>query len=263
VTSDDLDSLEAQMQSAGGIPPAGHGSASASALDLALENRPHDLQVKIMRVVSARGLDENDPALDLFNAASISADSAAVISEAAREVREGVGKIQSQIFSGALKAGESIRVDLAKALDDKLAEGGTAIVRAIDGAGDRGAAKIQQGAADLLAKIDRGIEAKKQEGINAFARAAAEAAQEAARAAASRRFALSSSVIAVILIAATAAGGFASYEFLRLTNRLAPSPLVLNDRGQPICGDISLATGEKPVRVCEVTKPAAAIELSQ
>jgi hypothetical protein len=254
---DDLDSLEAQMQSAGGSPPAGQKSPPASALDLALENRPHDLQVKIMRVVSARGMDENDPALDLFNAASLSADSASVISEAAREVREGVGKIQGQIYQGALKAGESIKNDLSQALDAKLTEGGKAIVQAISIAGDRGAAKIKDGAADLLAKIDKGIEAKKQEGINLFAQAAAQAAADAAKAAASRRFALSSSVIAVILILSVGVGAFGSYEFLRLTNRLAPSPLVLNDMGKPVCGDISLATGEKPVRVCEVIERPA------
>jgi hypothetical protein len=261
----DIDDMEAQMSApnAPGETPVDlaeqqqRAQETETALDVALAGKPHDLQVRIMRVVSKRGLDDNDPSLDLFAAAGIAADAAASVEVAAKEVTAGVGKIQGQIFTGAIKAGESIRKDVVAGIDAKMTEGGQAIVAAIGIAAKAGSAAIADGSKDLIEKLDKAVEVKKKEGVSEFALAAAEAAVAAAGAASAAvrsearvKLRYSALFMALIFIGYAGLGWAANYEYLSLSNQIAPAPLVLNAQGKVNCGLINGKGGKE--RVCEI-----------
>lgn len=252
----DIEGIEAQMKVSAPILPGetpGDGAADRqeTALDIALEGKPHDLQLRVMRVVSRRGLDGNDPALDLFTAAGITADAAAATEAAAKEVSAGVGKIQGQIFAGAIKAGNSVKGDVVAGIEAKMNEGGQAIVAAIGIAADAGATKIRAGSLDLISKLDEAIETKKVEGVDAFAKAAADAASKAAKAASTRRFAWSIWGVASLFLVFAGIGWAANSEYLSLTHQITPAPMVINPAtGKVNCGKITTANGRE--EVCEI-----------
>ncbi len=244
----DIDDMEAAMGMKATTPNLpGETPAQETALDVALEGKPHDLQLRVMRVVSRRGLDDNDPALDLFTAAGITADAAAATEAAAKEVSAGVGKIQGQIFAGAVKAGNSVKNDVVAGIEAKMTEGGQAIVAAIGIAADAGSVKIKAGSLDLISKLDAAIEAKKGEGVDIFAKAAADAASKAAKAASTRRFAWSIWGVASLFLVFAGIGWEANSEYLSLTHQITPAPLVITPAGKPVCG--ILKNGE---RVCQI-----------
>ena len=255
----DIEDIEAQMKVSapilpGGTPGDGDADRQETALDIALEGKPHDLQLRVMRVVSKRGLDNNDPALDLFTAAGIAADAAAATEAAAKEVSAGVGKIQGQIFTGAVKAGDSVRKDMVEVIQ----KGGDALLEGIKVAAQAGSDKVAEGSKDLIAQLDQAVEAKKQEGVSAFARAAAEAAVSAANTASASvisenkiRLRRSAAWMAAIFLAYAGLGWTANNEYLSLTYQITPAPMVLNPKtGKPNCGKITTADGRE--EVCEI-----------
>ncbi|MBW9248897.1 MAG: hypothetical protein GJU72_07475 [Acidithiobacillus ferriphilus] len=248
----DIDDMEAAMgMKATTLNLPGETPAQETALDVALERKPHDLQLRVMRVVSRRGLDDNDPALDLFAAAGITADAAAATEAAAKEVAAGVGKIQAQIFAGAVKAGNSVKNDVVAGIEAKMNEGGKAVVAAIAIAASAGSTAIAAGSLDLIGKLDAAIEAKKVEGVDAFAKAAADAASKAAQAASTRRFAWSIWGVAVLFFVFISLGWAANSEYLSLTHQITPAPLVINPAtGKVNCGKITTKTGRE--EVCEI-----------
>ncbi|OCB03910.1 hypothetical protein BBC27_05810 [Acidithiobacillus ferrivorans] len=233
---DDLENMMVNGSASGATPKV---AASVSGLDVALEGKPHDLQTRILKIVAGRNLDQNDPAVDLFAAAGISADAAAATGAAALEVKESVGKIQSQIFNGAIKAGAEISGQMSQAIEAKLTEGGQALVAAITIAADAGSAKIKAGALDLTLKLDQAIEMKKAEGVDAFAKAAATAAGKAALAGATKRFMWSVTGVAINLLIFAGIGALIDHEYLSLTHRIAPSPIV-QFNGKNLCGVVKL-----------------------
>lgn len=249
----DIDDLEAQMSAS--VDVGGDlGQGQETALDVALDGKPHELQLRVMRVVSARKLDANDPALDLLNAAGVAADAAAVIETAAREVGEGVGKIQGQILAGAIKAGHSVKGDIAAVI--KI--GGDAILASINEAAQAGSDKIKEGSKGLIEKLDKAVEVKKKEGVSEFALAASEAATAAAGAASARviseskvKLRYSLLTMSVIFLLYTGLGAFMGYEYLNLKDRIAPAPMVLNAAGKANCGVIP-APGGGEEKVCQI-----------
>lgn len=174
--------------------------------------------------------------------------------EAAKEVAKGVADIPKTILKGALQASKTVRNDIKDVID----KSGTALLAAIDVAAQAGSAAIAAGSTDLISKLDAAVEAKKQEGVSAFARAAAEAAVAAANAASAtvlsenkvklRRSALA---MALIFLVYAGLGWAANSEYLSLTHQITPAPMVINPKtGKPNCGKITTPTGRE--EVCEI-----------
>ena len=172
--------------------------------------------------------------------------------DAARAVQASVNKIQGQIFQGAIKAGDEIKGALGKEIEDKLGEGGRVLVQAITIAADAGSTKIQAGALDLTVKLDQAIEAKKAEGVDQFAKAAALAAGKAAAGAGAKRFLWSTTGVAFLLIVFVGIGAILDHEYLSLSHKIAPHSFVLNQFGKPNCGIINAPGGGGKEEVCEI-----------
>jgi hypothetical protein len=186
-------------------------------------------------------------------AAKASGDAAQAAKAAVMEVQEGVQAIPKTILKGALQASNAVRGDIT----DVLRKGGEALLVSIDAAAKAGSQAIADGSKDLIGKLDAAVEAKKAEGVSAFARAASEAAIAASTAAARqvisenkirlRRSALGMSII--FLVYALIGGGVA-VEYLSLTHRIAPHALVLTASGKPNCGEVTI--GESVQEVCQI-----------
>lgn len=110
-----LEDLEDMMKGPGETPVVDDAAEETTALQSVLNDKPHELQLRVMHVVSKRNLDMNDPALDLFNAAGISADAAAAVEAAAREVASGVRGIPEVIQKAVLAGGQDIKGEVRQA----------------------------------------------------------------------------------------------------------------------------------------------------
>jgi len=224
----------------------------------AMAGLPAEWRERLIKDAGVAGVrHDNDVGWLLVGSVVQSAAAAFAAGAAAKEVQEGVGKIQGQIFTGAIKAGESIRKDIVSGIDKKMTEGGKAIVAAIGIAAKAGSKAIEAGSKELISKLDAAVEAKKAEGVSAFAAAASEAAVAASTAAARqvisenkiklRRSALGMAVI--FLIYALIGGGIA-VEYLLITHRIAPHALVMTASGKPNCGEVTI--GGAVQEVCQI-----------
>lgn len=197
---------------------------------------------------------EDDPFFGEKLAAHVTFSSAAAAALAAARVSEGVNDIPKTILKGALQASGSVRADIK----DVLIKGGEAILKSIDEAAQAGSDKVKEGSKDLIEKLDKAVEAKKKEGVSAFALAAGEAAVAAAGAASARvisetkvKLRYSLLTMSAIFLLYTGLGVFIGYEYLNLTDRIAPAPMVLNAAGKANCGVIPAPGGGKE-RVCQI-----------
>ena len=278
----DLDDIENMMAAtAGGSPAAAEVAVpSSSSIDQAVDPRP---RVAVGSGGSARdvALQGLSPALreqviadaaemgiriehDLswllvgaqiraWAAAQASGDAAQAAKAAVMEVQEGVGKIQGQILAGAMKAGTSIQKDMAHT----IVKGGEALLAGIAEAAAAGAKKVEDGSKDLIGKLDAAVESKKAEGVQAFAAAASEAAVAASTAAARQvisenkiKLRRSAWGMALIFLIYAGIGGGVAMEYLSLTHRIAPHPLVMTPSGKPNCGNVTINGGEQ--EVCQI-----------
>lgn len=256
---DILSNLEAQV--AGDTASAERPGAGVEAAEMremqqgggmrdALSCLPPGIAVRVATVAMRYGIKEGDDPFwavvevmqNSFACAKASGAAAAVTEAAAREVGDGVGKIQGQILAGAIKAGHSVKGDLAAVI--KI--GGDAILASINEAATAGSDKVKEGSKDLIEKLDKAVESKKKEGVSEFALAAAEAATAAAGAASQRvisetkvKLRYSLLTMSAIFLVYAGLGGVVGYEFLSLTHRIAPSPIVML-HGKPLCGEIVL-----------------------
>jgi hypothetical protein len=263
---DILSNLEAQIAgdahaSAERPKPVVEVMAASSAMDDALSCLPPEVVRRISTIAARYGIRHDaDPMWALVEAvhdalacAQASGDAAQAAKAAVIEVQEGVGRIQGQILAGAMKAGTSIQKDMTHV----IAKGGEALLASIAEAANAGAKRVEAGSKDLLGKLDAAVEAKKAEGVSAFAAAASEAAVAASTAAARqvisenkiklRRSAIGMSLI--FLIYAVIGGGVA-VEYLSLTHRIVPHQLVMTASGKPNCGTVMIGGGEQ--EVCQI-----------
>ncbi|MEB8536828.1 hypothetical protein [Acidithiobacillus ferriphilus] len=256
---DDLDKMEKQMDVANAIsdvvvaqePPQG-GSMTDTAKEWALKDMPQSWRERIIADAADFGIKTDGDAAWLLVGAYVRAWAGAGASgAAAKEVADSVGKIQAQIFAGAVKAGNSVKNDVVAGIEAKMNEGGQAIVAAIGIAADAGSVKIKAGSLDLISKLDAAIEAKKVEGVDAFAKAASDAATKAAKAASARRFMWSVWGVSFLFFTFATLGWAANSEYLSLSHQLTPAPLVINPKtGKVNCGKITVASGKE--EVCEI-----------
>jgi len=260
-----MEEQAAKAAGAGETPPVPVTDKPASEVDVSgyslVEQSLPDADHKLLaRWVQRYKLDDDDPmfgqyltARVAFSSAVAAGDAAQAAKAAAREVEIGVGKIQGQILAGAMKAGNSIQKDLAHV----IGKGGDALLAAIAEAAAAGAKRVEEGSRDLVGKLDAAVEAKKAEGVSAFARAASEAAIAASTAAARQvisetKIKLRRSAIgmALIFLIYAVIGGGVAVEYLSLTHRIAPHALVLTASGKPNCGEVTI--GESVQEVCQI-----------
>ena len=277
----DIDDLENMMAVAGDSPAAKEESPAsevvpavvpegprlsmrdgASAREVALQGLSPALREMVIADAAAMGIRiEYDLSWLLLGsqvrswaAAQASGAAAAAADASAREVAAGVADIPKTILKGAMQATKSVQDDIRYVLD----QGGLAILKSIDVAAQAGSDKIKAGSADLIEKLDQAVEAKKKEGVSAFALAAGEAAVAAAGAASARviseskvKLRYSLLAMSLIFLVYTGLGVFIGYEYLNLTDRIAPHALVVKADGKANCGTIP-APGGGDERVCQV-----------
>ena len=274
----DIEDMENMMAAAGGPPAVGveppasavsvtpvaappiaaprlRMGGGASARDVALQGLSPALREQVIADAAEMGIRiEYDLSWLLVGAQVRSWAAAQASGEAAREVAAGVGKIQGQMFAGAVKAGDSVRKDMVEVIQ----KGGDALLEGIKVAAQAGSDKVAEGSKDLISKLDAAVEAKKAEGVSAFARAAAEAAVSAANTASASviseskiRLRWSAAWMAAIFLAYSGLGWAANSEYLSLSHQITPAPLVINPKtGKVNCGKITTANGRE--EVCEI-----------
>jgi len=238
--------------------PRASGVDGATLKAQALAGLPAEWRERLIKDAGAAGVrHDNDVGWLLVGSVVQSAAAAFAASAAAKEVQEGVGKIQGQIFTGAVKAGDSIKKDIVAGIEAKMTEGGKAIVAAIGIASKAGATAIEAGSKELIGKLDAAVEAKKAEGVSAFARAASEAAIAASNAAARQvisetkiKLRRSAFTMALIFLIYAGIGGGVAVEYLSLTHRIAPHALVMAASGKPNCGNVVIGDSEQ--EVCQI-----------
>ena len=236
--------------------------SGASARDVALQGLSPSLREQVIADAAEMGIRiEHDLSWLLVGAqvrswaaAQASGEAAQAAGESAREVARGVADIPKTILKGALQASTSVRNDI----NDVLKTGGKAILASIDVAAKAGSAAIENGSKDLISKLDAAVEAKKQEGVSAFARAAAEAAVSAANTASATvlsenkvKLRRSAVFMAAIFLVYAGLGWAANNEYLSLTHQITPAPMVISPKtGKVNCGKITTPAGRE--EVCEI-----------
>ena len=221
---------------------------------------------------------EDDPIFGEKLAADFTFESAAAAAKAAVQVSQGVNAIPEQIFSGAVKASDEVKGGLvaggklfAEAFTKAANDRQTALIAAVDAqqssilsAATIGAEKIKTAASTLTASLDKAIEAKKGEGINDFAKAAATAAQSAARASMAAQIGRSAMVSVLAFLVAMAMGAGGLWGWLLITHRVVPSGVVaMADplRGGDLLivpdGGKVVPSAECPAGICLVYKPGS------
>ena len=262
---DDLEALEAmEAQAAGVTPPVPVQVPEVVEQCGGEEDRSgYELVADLLPVAQHRALGawcmrykigEDDPIFGEKLAAGVAFNSAAAAALAAERVAAGVESIPKTILKGAIQATKSVQGDIAAVL--KI--GGDAILAAINEAAAAGSDKVKEGSKDLIEKLDQAVEVKKREGVSEFALAASEAATAAAGAASARviseskvKLRYSLLTMSVIFLIYVGLGAFVGYEYLNLTDRIAPAPMVLNAAGKANCGVIP-APGGGEEKVCQI-----------
>ncbi len=132
----DADDPWAAVQAVGG---------SVSALDLALTNQPLGKQAEILKVSHLRGLDKNDPVLDLFAVSEVAFDSAVAASAAASTIKDHLSGLPDTIQKAVLFGAGDIKGEVKQAFDSNVETLKTNIAGGI-----KGGAKISIDALNLV-----------------------------------------------------------------------------------------------------------------
>ena len=194
----------------------------ASALDIALLKKSESEQVAILKSVVARGLDKDDPIIDIYNAAVASAKAAKTTASAALSVNGSFAAIPARVLEGALKAGADVagRLDTtARTFEKRVLEVGDAVTKSIQStsedslkgitdASNAGAEKIRTAALTLTDSLDKAVQAKADEGAKKWAEHAAKAGQDAARGALGKATHNAAIAMFLLFILGVCAGAF-------------------------------------------------------
>lgn len=228
-----VDAQEHVEQPAGAIPDERPANAPdhtelvaaikrASALDIALLRKSEAEQVAILKSVVARGLDKDDPIVDIYNAAVSSAKAATTTAAAALSVNGAFAAIPARVLEGALKAGADVagRLDTtARAFEKRVLEVGVEVTKSIQStsessltgitdAANAGAEKIRTAALTLTDSLDKAVQAKADEGAKKWAEHAAKAGQDAARTAMGKATRNAAIAMFLLFVLGVCAGAF-------------------------------------------------------
>ena len=238
----------------------------SSARDVALQGLSPNLREQVIADAADMGIRiDSDLSWLLVGAQVRSWAAAAAAGASAMEVQSAVSSIPDTIYQGAVKASGEVQGGLvagslkfAKIFTDAANDGQRALIALsndqqaqILSAAGLGAEKIKNAATTLTSTLDKAVEQKTLEGVNVFAEAAAIAGAKMAKAAAASRFLWSVSGVAMLLIVFSLLGGFLDYQYLSLTHRITPKPLVISASGKPNCGQITGPSGVQE-QVCQI-----------
>lgn len=255
-----LEMLNSDLQNeAGETPPPATGQ------DVLLDGKPHELQVKLLRAISARKLDQNDPVLEVYNCTGMAAEAAVAAGDAARAVQDGVQRISDQIFDGAVRASNEVKGGLvqggkifAEAFTKAAADRQAALLAAVDAqqssilaAATVGADKIKLAAVSLTSSLDAAVKAKTDEGVADFAKAAAAAGKAAAESALWAQMARSAIVSVLSFCFACAVGAGGLWGWLLINHEVMPQGVIAVS--DPLRGPgtlVSIPNGGTPVHDC-------------
>lgn len=232
-----LDDLNNDLQQeAGATPPTANAGATpptVTAQDTLLEGKPHELQVKIMKAMSARKLDQDDPILEVYNCTGMAAEAATAAGQAAKAVQAGVASIHDHIYQGAAKAGDEIKSNLIHGIRAQGVEVGQALKMLIDSAANKGAADLKSAAGELdiklgkiPAEVQKSLDDYKKNGVAEFAKAAQVAGQAAAQASLVAQISRSAMVSVVAFLFAVMVGAGGLWGWLLLTHQVMPAGVV-------------------------------------
>ncbi|OFC38868.1 hypothetical protein [Acidithiobacillus caldus] len=172
---------------AGATPqPKAQAEIKESGYDLVEKSLPDSEHKHLARWVQRYNLSDDDPMFGAYLAARVSFASAAAASQAAVAVQSAVGSIEDRIFDGARLAGE----DVKKVIENKGAEVGQSIVKAVTTAGMQVKSGIEQvfnssiGSMRLVAdsaaeKAQAARDAIVQSGVQEYRKLAAQAIENA------------------------------------------------------------------------------------
>ncbi|PKY11379.1 hypothetical protein B1757_04740 [Acidithiobacillus marinus] len=226
-----------------------------TAEDLLIDGKPSALQVKILRAISARKLDDNDPVLDVYNCTGMASEAAEAAGKAAKSVHEALPQIPHQIYQGATKAGKDISQVLRKAVYEETEQSGNTLKTIIEQSSNSGAEAIRSASDGLIGRLDRAIEQKKEEGVDQFAQAAATAAIQSVKSEVMQQMLLSFSGFTFLAALILAAGAGICWEYLHLSHLIAPSPILVTADSKPICGWAIVKGDSGHQYICAIQPP--------
>lgn len=236
-----------------------------SAMDEALSHLSPAIALRIATVAARYGIRENNDPFwgtvevmeNSFECAKASGAAASAAGASAVEVQSAISAIPDTVYQGAVRAGEEVRGVIAHEIRGKAVEAGMALKMLIDSSAKAGASALKTAGDDLEtrlgllpADVEKLVDQKTREGVQVFADAAAMAGAKMAKAAAASRFLWSVSGVAVLLIVFSVIGAFIDHEYLSLTHRITPKPLVMSASGKPNCGLITM--GGQRQNVCQL-----------
>lgn len=158
--------------------------------------------------------DPNDPTWGMVSLAWSATQAAAISRQTLDDALGTAGKIPDMIYSSTVAAGADLKAGVAKAIEDKTMEAGSALVQVIGVAASKGAADLTAAAA--------GLERMGQEHGQAFVETwKAELARAANRRERGRLFRASGWLVVGALIL-FCAGGLAVFSTLAASGKIAP-----------------------------------------
>jgi hypothetical protein len=192
----------------------------ASALDMALEGKSEALKVRILRLVADRGMDKDDPVLDLFVAAETVKDAAHTIEKA---LKDGVAQVRESLAEGqhSPRIVEELAV-LRGAIEASRAESGR-LLGEFERQGDH-LLKILKLTSDRIFLTER---RERRERIDAIAREILDRVERPSKS----HFGL----VLALCAACFFTGGWLEHESLKLRHEIAPRPIAYRANGRPDC----------------------------
>ena len=191
-----------------------------TALDMALKGKPHDLQARILRLVADRGMDKDDPVLDLFVAAETVKDAATTIEKA---LNDGVAQVRESLAEGQHSPHivEEIAA-LRGVIEASRAESGR-LLGEFERQGDH-LLKMLKLTSDRIFLNEMH---ERKERIEAIVREVGERLDRPSRS--------YFGFVLVLCVACLFAGGWFEYETLKVHHWIAPHPIAVLPSGKPDC----------------------------
>lgn len=245
--------------------PRASGDNMVTLKERALQGLPAEWRERAIRDAAECGVrHDNDVGWLLIGSTVQSLFCAFAAGDAAQAVKAEVSSIPDQIFQGAVRASDEVKGGLvaggklfAEAFTKAAADRQAALVAAVDAqqssilaAATLGAEKIKTAATSLTSSLDKAVQAKTDQGIDEFAKAAALAGKRAAQSSMLAQASRSAMVSILAFAFACLIGASALWGWLLISHRVMPTGVVA--MADPLRGGTMLMvpTGGQVVHQC-------------
>ena len=209
---------------------------------MALDVVPKEYHGTLLAGAADAGIQHvNDPAWLIVAAEVVSLAAATACGVAAQAVQAGVASIPDQIFNGAVRASDEVKGGLvsgAKLFVEAFTQAATDRQKALEtasdirqtailAAADLGADKIRNAADSLTSSLDTAVQAKTDQGVSEFAKAAAVAGQAAAQSSMLAQLSRSALVSVVAFLFACGVGAGGLWGYLLIPHRVMPQGITV------------------------------------